>query len=211
MTDLEVRDALMTLVVAGYETTATSLCWALELLLTHPDALSRVLAEIELVTGGAPIESEHVAGLAYLDAVVKEVLRLYPVVPIIGLGRKLGAPMHLFGHDLPAGVKLVPTAYLTHRRPAEYPDPGRFRPERFLDNKIDPYAWHPFGGGARRCLGMSFALLEIKVVLATLLGTARLALARRRPLRATVHGVTIAPEGGTHVIVEELRAGRAAA
>jgi cytochrome P450 len=204
MTDVELRDALMTLVVAGHETTATSLCWALEAVLSHPDVLARIRAELREVTGGAPLTTEHASRLVYLDATIKEVLRLYPVVPIIGMGRKLAAPTRFEGHDLPVGVKIVPAVYATHRRAELYPEPGRFQPERFLDDKIDPYAWLPFGGGVRRCLGLPFALHELRVVLATLLLRADLRLVRRGPLRATVHGVTIAPEGGTHVLVERV-------
>jgi cytochrome P450 family 135 len=161
--DRHLRDQLVALLVGGHDSSAASLAWAFELLSRRPEVHARL-------RDGDP---------AYLDAVVKEVLRLYPVVPIIGLGRKLAAPMRFFGHDLPAGVKLVATAYTAHRRADVYPDPGRFSPERFLHQKIDPHAWLPFGGGVRRCLGLSFALHEIKVVLATLLGAARLGLARR--------------------------------
>jgi cytochrome P450 len=201
MSDVELRDALLTLLVAGYETTATSLCWAFECLLAHPAELARVCDELRQVTGGAPLTGERAAELLYLDAVVKEVLRLYPVVPIIGVGRKLAAPMRFEGYDLPAGVKILPAIYATHRRPDLYPEPDRFLPARFLDAKIDPYAWLPFGGGVRRCLGLAFALHEIKVIIATLLASARLRLVRSAPLRAVVRGITIAPEGGTRVAV----------
>lgn len=205
MSDVELRDILMTLIVAGHETTATALCWAFECLLSAPSVTARILDELHEVTAGAPLSAEHADRLDYLDAVVKEVLRLYPVVPIIGMGRKLTAPTRFEGYDLPAGVKIVPCVYATHRRPELYPEPERFRPERFLDAKVDPYAWLPFGGGVRRCLGLAFALHELKVVVATMLLRARLRLVRRSPLRAAMHGVTIAPEGGTHVEIERLR------
>jgi cytochrome P450 len=156
LTDAELRDELITLLVAGHETTATALAWAFEGLLCSPGPLARVQGEI--AQGGG----------SYLDAVIKEALRLWPVIPIVV--RRLSAAMELQGYALPAGAHVAPCPYLTHRRPDVYPDPATFRPERFLDGPADPFVWLPFGGGTRRCLGASFALYEMKVVLATVLG-----------------------------------------
>ena len=206
MSDLELRDALMTLLVAGHETTGTSLCWAFARILREPTVRERLLAELQDVTRGAPLAAEHVARLPYLEATVKETLRLHPVVPIIGVGRKLAEPARLGGRQLPAGVKILPAMYLTHRRPDLYPEPDRFSPDRFLDKKVDPYAWLPFGGGVRRCLGLPFALHEMKVVIATVLLRARLAPIARPMPAATVHGITIAPVGGAAVTVERFLA-----
>jgi cytochrome P450 len=150
MTDAELRDELVTLLVAGHETTATALSWALERLARHPDAWAR------LRSGDEP----------YVDAVIKETLRLRPVLPIVL--RKLKAPMEIGGWELPEGVSVTPSIYLLHRRPDLYPDPLAFRPERFLEQPAGTYTWIPFGGGVRRCLGASFAQFEMAAVLRVL-------------------------------------------
>lgn len=202
MSDVELRDALMTLLVAGHETTGTTLCWAFAAILRDDALRARLVAELHDTTRGAPLTAEHVPRLTLLDATVREVLRLWPVVPIIGVGRKLVRPMRFQGRELPAGVKIVPTIHATHRRPDIYPEPDRFLPDRFLGKKVDPYTWLPFGGGARRCLGLAFALHELKVIIATILSRVDLARVTRPMPAASVHGVTIAPEGGTFVTVK---------
>ncbi len=191
MTDVELRDELMTLLVAGHETTATMLCWPLALGLADDRVHERVRAVVA-GAAGAPRE--------YLEATIKEALRLRPVIPAVG--RKLKAPMEIGGALLPAGVLVVPSIYLTHRLPAFYPDPEAFRPERFLGKKPDPYAWLPFGGGVRRCLGMAFALFELDQVLATLLSRARLRKARRAPAPMRLRGFTFVPGRGAEVVME---------
>ncbi|MBT8491845.1 MAG: cytochrome P450, partial [Deltaproteobacteria bacterium] len=166
MTDIELRDELVTLLVAGHETTATSLAWTIRLLLDHPDALERVQAELDQVVP-AGISADDLGRLPVLDAVMRESLRMRPVVPMVG--RVLQVPMTFRGFRLPAGSAIAPSIWLTHHNPAVYPEPHRFRPERFEGKRINPYAWLPFGGGIRRCLGQAFALVEMKVVMATLL------------------------------------------
>jgi cytochrome P450 len=151
LSDVELRDELMTLLVAGHETTATAMAWTLERVVRHPDVLARLRDEPD---GD------------YLDAVIKETLRLRPVVPAVA--RKLLEPMEFGGWLLPAGVHIAPSIYLIHRRPDLYPDPLSFKPERFLGKQPGTYEWIPFGGGIRRCLGASFALMEMKVVLSTI-------------------------------------------
>jgi cytochrome P450 len=200
MTDEELRDELVTLLLAGHETTATALAWAIELLWSHPAVLARAEREVVGVLRGAPIEPAHVAELVYLDAVVKEVLRLYPVLP--NVSRRLREALAVPGHELPARTYVAPCAYLTQRRPDLYAEAERFQPERWLDRKVDPYRYYPFGGGSRRCLGMTFAIHEMKVVLATLLASARLRLAGRGPTAITRRGITLAPAGGARVVVE---------
>jgi cytochrome P450 len=206
MSDKELRDELMTLLAAGHETTATQLCWMFEQLLASPRVKARVEDELSEVTGGGPVRASHIPNLKYLDATVKEVLRLRPVIP--GVARFLRAPMTVLGYELPVGTIVAPYITLTHRRPDIYPDPEELRPERFLDKKLDPYAWFPFGGGTRRCLGMAFAMYELKVVTATLLSGVSLKLARRAPGRVTLRGFTHAPEAGTMIIAT--RGGRGA-
>ena len=163
MTDAELRDELVTLVVAGHETTATGLAWAFELLLRNPAVLARAQAAVA--------EGDT----AYLDAVVKETLRRRTVVP--GVGRVVrGAPFELNGYVIPPGIEINPSIAGMHRRADSYPDPTEFRPERFLgDDPPDTYTWIPFGGGTRRCLGASFATFEMRVVIARVLARAQLA------------------------------------
>jgi cytochrome P450 len=188
LSDAELRDELVTMLAAGHETTATALSWAFALILAHPAVAARLADEL---AGKDPTEVE------YLDAVVKETLRLRPIVPDVV--RQVRAPFMLGGRELPIGCFATPFIYAVHRRPDLYPEPERFRPERFLGVKTDPYAWFPFGGGIRRCLGMAFALYEMKVVLGTVLTQARLRLdgAPVRPVRRTL---TFAPSGGTRVV-----------
>jgi cytochrome P450 len=197
MTDVELRDELMTLLVAGHETTATAIAWAFDLLLHEPPTLARLRTEVANGDGGE-----------YLDAVIKETLRIRPVVP--GVVRKLTEPFRVRGYELPAGVRLAPNIYLTHRRPDLYPEPERFRPERFLDNPPDTYSWIPFGGGIRRCIGASFAIYEMKVAIPTILRRVELETAAPSPERIRRRAITFAPENDALVVVREKRAERAA-
>lgn len=198
MSDQELRDQLVTLLVAGHETTATSLAWAIEEIVHHPGEAARLADEVRSVTGGAPLEAAHVGRLTRIDSVVKEALRLYPVTGAVG--RHLKRPVVIQGWELPAGIMVSPNFSLLQRRPELYPDPHSFVPERFVGKKIDPYEWAPFGGGAHRCLGIHFALHEMKVVLATLLSHREITAARKK---ATVglRSFVITPRGGTHVRV----------
>ena len=191
MRDVELRDELLTLLVAGHETTATELAWAFDLVLRDARVLARIGDELD-ASGGA------LDALPYVDATIKEVLRLRPVIPAVG--RRLRRPMRIAGVDVPAGTLLTPLPWLTHRQPDLYPDPLAFRPERFLDKKPDPYAWFPFGGGIRRCIGMAFALVEMRVVLATVLARVRLRLVDERPARVVLRAFTHAPAKGVRVI-----------
>jgi cytochrome P450 family 135 len=160
MTDQELRDELVTLLLAGHETTATSVAWAIERLVRHPDKLARLVAEIDAGEGDE-----------YMQAVISETLRVRPVVPLVV--RVLQAPLRVGRRELPVGTRVVPSIYLTNRNPSVYESPEEFRPERFLvragGRDINPYAWIPFGGGIRRCIGASFATLEMKLMLQTML------------------------------------------
>jgi len=188
MGDRELRDELITLLVAGHETTATSLSWALERLLRHPAAWDR-------------LREEAAAGEdAYIDATVKETLRLRPVLPLVV--RRLLEPMEIGGHHLPAGVTVAPCIYLMHRRPDLYPDPTAFRPERFLEQPAGTYTWIPFGGGIRRCLGASFALFEMQAVLRVVARSARLAPARPQGERVRRRAIMLTPDRGAEVVRE---------
>jgi cytochrome P450 family 135 len=156
MTDQELRDELVTLLLAGHETTATSVAWAVERLVRHPDKLARLVAEID--AGG---------GDEYMQAVISETLRVRPVVPMVV--RVLREPLSVGGRELPRGTRVVPSIYLTNRNPKMYEAPSEFIPERFLEKAPETFSWIPFGGGIRRCIGASFATLEMKLILQTIL------------------------------------------
>jgi cytochrome P450 len=183
MSDERLRDELMTLLVAGHETTATALAWALERLAHHPQAWERLRSGDE----------------DYLDAVIKETLRLRPVVPAVS--RVLKAPFSVAGHELPAGVAVVPTILLVHTREDIYPQPFAFRPERFLEKPAGTYTWIPFGGGVRRCLGAAFALFEMKAVLRAVANAVEsLQPAQARDERPARRAVTLIPHHEGRVI-----------
>jgi cytochrome P450 len=191
MSDAEIRDQLMTLLLAGHETTATALAWAFDLMFRNPGSLERLGAELE--------EGRD----DYLGAVATETLRLRPVVPSVG--RLITSEAELGGYELPAGTAVMPSIYLVHMRPDVYPEPYEFRPERFLDGGPDTYSWIPFGGGTRRCLGGAFASFEIKVVLRTVLRRTVLRAATDAPEPWGHRNVTLSPRNGTPVILEERR------
>ncbi len=192
MRDEELLDEMITLLVAGHETTATALAWTFHHLLANPDVLEACRAEARASSGGF-------AQLPLLDAVVKETLRLNPVITEVG--RRLTRPMRIGGRDIPAGVAVGPCIYLVHRRPDVWPDPERFDPARFVGTRPSPYEFLPFGGGARRCLGMAFALYEMKVVLATVLARAELAPMRGYRMKVVRRSITMAPSRGMPVVV----------
>jgi cytochrome P450 family 135 len=187
MSDAEVRDELVTLLVAGHETTATALAWAVERLVRHPAKLERLTAEV--ADGGEE----------YLTAVVQETLRLRPVISLVN--RTLKAPMEFGGYELPAGVKVAPCIYLVHRRPDIYPEPDRFLPERFLERPPGTYTWIPFGGGVRRCLGGAFAEFEMRVVLRELVRRRTLSPVRTRDERVYRRAITETPRHDAEVLV----------
>jgi len=183
----ELRDQVVTVLAAGHETTAGSLAWALERLAHHPEAQERVRAGDE----------------AYLDAVVKEVLRVRPVLSIAA--RRVAAPFEVAGHVLPAGVHVAPCIYLAHRRPEAWPEPTAFRPERFLEGAPEPGTYLPFGGGVRRCAGAAFASLELREVLRAVLARFALAPARAGTERMIRGSVTLRPSHGGIVLTAPLQ------
>lgn len=190
MSEQEIRDELMTLLVAGHETTATSLAWCFSRLVHEPAVLARLVEEVDAGED------------AYVTATIQETLRARPVLPNVA-PRLVAKPVEVGGWEYPVGCSLVANGYLIHHDPDVYPDPYAFRPERFLDEKPGTYSWIPFGGGRRRCLGASFAMLEMQIVLRALLGSCE--------LRAVVDGVevaqrrniTVRPAGGATVALGE--------
>ena len=188
MSEEELRDELVTVIGAGHETTATALAWAVERLVRTPRVLERLRAELEAG------EEE------YLDAVVRETLRVRPV--ITDVARKLTAPAEIGGYDLQAGTFVLPAIIAIHHRDDLYPQPFEFRPERFLEGQGEGYAWIPFGGGVRRCLGASFAQYEMRIVLGAIIERARLRVAHPRPEALRPRNITLAPGRGTRVVLE---------
>jgi cytochrome P450 family 110 len=194
MTFEELRDEMMTILVAGHETTATALAWAIFHVLKTPGVLDNIREEVATVLGSEEISASHLPKLQYLDGVIKETLRLSPVIPMVG--RVLQKPMTIGGYDLPAGVAAVPCIYLAHRREDVYPDPLAFKPERFIGKGPGPYEFFPFGGGIRRCIGAAFAMYEMKILLAQVFARTELALPKDYQGRITRRMITFTPEKG---------------
>jgi cytochrome P450 len=187
----EVRDELLTLLVAGHETTASTLAWCADILAHRQDVVARLRAD-----------DDPGAGEEYLTAVIHETLRCRPVLPNAA-PRVVVEPIEVGGTRYPAGVCLVPCAYLVHHDPDLYPDPYAFRPERFVGVKPGTYTWIPFGGGRRRCLGSAFAMLEMRIVLRTLLRDRDLVATADEPELARRRNITIRPAGGCRVRLPE--------
>jgi cytochrome P450 len=201
LSDQEIRDALLTLVLAGHETTSIALAWALEQLVPRADVIKNIRDELHQTTGGELPRAEHLSHLEYLDAAIRESLRVRTILPIVV--RLTKRPFVAAGHEYPPGVVLCPCNHLVHRRPDLYLEPEKFRPERFLERKYAGHEWFPFGGGNRTCLGMAFALYEMKVVLSTLLSQVeliRLPGMHSAPVR---RGLSLAPNDGVELILKE--------
>jgi len=190
MSEQEIRDELLTLLVAGHETTASSLAWSFARLVHEPAVLGRLVEEIDAGED------------AYLTATIQETMRARPVLPNVA-PRLVVKPVEIGGWSYAPGCSLVANGYLIHHDPEIYPDPYAFRPERFLDEPPGTYTWIPFGGGRRRCLGASFALLEMKVVLRALLGSCEVRAAGDRVEVAQRRNITVRPVGGARVVLGE--------
>ncbi len=198
MSDVELRDELLTLLVAGHETTATALAWALYWIHHQPEVREKLLKEIDSL-GESP-EPMTIFQLPYLTAVCQETLRIYPV-GITTFPRVVKSPVKLMGYELEPGTVLIGCIYLTHQRKDLYPEPKQFKPERFLESQFSPYEFIPFGGGSRRCIGEALAIFEMKLVLATILSRYQLALADKRPERPERRGITLTPAGGVKMVM----------
>ena len=186
------RDEILTLVVAGYETTATALAWSLYWIQSTEHVHAK-LGDLRAELGADP-SSSKLAQHPYLDALCKEVLRIHPVIPVVA--RQAQRPFEVAGFQIPAGVTIAPCSYLAHHREGPFPDPDAFRPERFLGHAPSPYEYLPFGGGARRCIGMGLATLEMKVVLGTLLTRFEFDRVDAKDVRPVRRSVTVAPSTG---------------
>ncbi|MGE2724462.1 cytochrome P450 [Mycolicibacterium pulveris] len=191
MSDKQLRDQLITLLVAGHDTTATGLAWALERLTRHPDVLAKAVAAAD--SG----DDE------YLDAVAKETLRVRPVVPDVG--RIIKEPVEIAGYRLPAGVMVVPSITLVHSSGSVYPRPEDFDPDRMLGASLSPTTWLPFGGGNRRCLGAGFAMVEMRVVLREILRRVELATTTAPGEKMRLKHVILTPRRGAQITVRARR------
>ncbi|HYB24733.1 MAG TPA: cytochrome P450 [Solirubrobacteraceae bacterium] len=192
LSDRELRDELMTMLLAGHETTATALAFAFDLLAHNPHVLARLREELH---GGED---------SYLDAVVTETLRLRPVID--ANERTLTKPRTIAGFELPAGIRVYPAIAVVHQREDLYPQAQRFQPERFLDGKAESYAWLPFGGGTRRCIGAALAQTEMAEVIRAVVTHVELKPVRARPEQVVMRGITLVPRHGTPVTVQRLGA-----
>ncbi|MEH2070552.1 MAG: cytochrome P450 [Nostoc sp.] len=198
MSDEELHDELMTLLVAGHETTASALTWAFYWIDSLPEVREKLLRELETFCVNSDLSI--IAKLPYLTAVCQETLRIYPITMNAFL-RIVKTPIEIMGYKLPQGTVILPSIYLAHHRQEVYPQPNQFKPERFLGRQYSPYEYLPFGGGNRRCIGMAFAQYEMKIVLATVLSEFQLSLTNKRPVRPVRRGLTIAAPAGMRMIV----------
>ena len=198
MSDIELRDELMTLLIAGYETTATALAWVFYWTHHQPEVYNKLLQELE--TSGDDLNPMTVINLPYMNAVCSETLRIYPLA-IFTSPREAKSPITIMGKTYPAGIVLSPCIYLTHHREDLYPEPDKFKPERFLEYQYSCYEFLPFGASNRRCIGAVFAMFEMKIVLATILRRYNLALAEKQQVKPLRRGAILAPAGGVKMVM----------
>ncbi len=200
MSDQHICDEMVTLLLAGHETTALTLSWAFFELGRHPKVTERLRSE--LASMASADDAEELSRLPYLDAVCNEVQRLHPVIAWVP--RTLLAPMEFRGYHLPAGLAVAVCSSLIHERPDIYPEPQQFRPERFIERKFSPFEYLPFGGGNRRCIGAAFATYEAKIILADILRRYEVGLTRPWAEPAVERrSLTLGPKGGVEVIAHK--------
>ncbi|MEH2408131.1 cytochrome P450 [Nostoc sp.] len=202
MTDVELRDELITLLAAGHETTANSLAWAFYWIHHLPQVREKLLQELDSL--GENPDPNAILRAPYLSAVCSETLRLYPVV-MLALNRLVKSPLEIMGYQLNPGTLVIPCIYLTHHREDLYPQSKQFKPERFLERQFSPSEYLPFGGGNRRCIGMAFALFEMKVVLATVLSRWQMELADGKPVQPVRKGFLLSPADAVQMVVRGRR------
>lgn len=200
MSDTELRDELMTLLLAGHETTASALTWAFYWLDRHPEIRERLLSELSHANLS---DASAIAKLPYLSAVCSETLRIYPITATTFM-RVVRAPIQIMDYEFEPGTALLPCIYMAHHREEVYPEPQKFKPERFLEKQFSPYEYLPFGGGNRRCIGMAFAQFEMKLVLMTILSLFKLSLVDQRPVQPVRRGLTLAPPGNLRMVATRL-------
>lgn len=202
MTDEQLRDELITLLLAGHETTATALAWALYWIHKLPTVRQKLRQELDEL--GENPDPLAIVKLPYLNAVCQETLRIYPVA-LITFPRVVNSSFTVMGQTFEADTLLAPCIYLTHRREDLYPEPDRFLPERFLERQYSPYEFYPFGGGNRRCLGAALAMYELKLAIATIVSEVDLELPDNRPIKPIRRGVTLAPSNNLQLMAKGQR------
>ncbi|MEA5566770.1 cytochrome P450 [Anabaena sp. UHCC 0399] len=202
MTDVELRDELMTLLVAGHETTATAIAWAMYWIHKLPQVKKKLLEELDSL--GHDPDPNTVFKLPYLNAVCSETLRIYPV-GILTFPRRVKTPITVGGYELAPGTPVVGSIYLTHQREDLYPEPKQFKPERFLERQFSPYEYLPFGGGARRCIGLAFAQWEMKLAIAKLLTMRELELVNHQEVKPQRRGLVTGPDHPIQMVVKSQR------
>ena len=200
MSDEEIKDELLTMLLAGHETTASALAWALYWIDMIPSVGEKLMAELATI----PNDSDQVAitKLPYLSAICQETLRIYPIA-MNAFPRVVQKPIEIMGYQLEPGMVAIVPIYLTHHREDIYPEPKQFKPERFLERQFSPYEYLPFGGGSRRCIGSAFALFEMKLVLTTILSRWELKLLPNQRIRPVRRGLTMAPPAHMRMVAKQ--------
>lgn len=202
MEDTELRDQMMALLIAGHETSATALTWALYWLHKHPEVKQKLLQELDSLSGN--LEPMAIFRLPYLTAVCNETLRCTPVA-MLTFPRVVQSPVEIMGYQFEPGVEIIGSIYLTLQREDLYPEPKKFKPERFLDKQFSPFEFIPFGAGDRRCIGAALAQFEIKLILATILSETELALADDKPVKMKRRGLLLSPNSNIPMVMKGKR------
>ena len=203
LTNQEIRDALVTMIFAGHDTTSVALAWALEQIVPRSDVMRQITGELGRITGGGPPRADQLTQLEYLDAAIRESLRIRTIMPfVVRLTKKTFVAG---GREYPPGIMLCPCNHLVHRREDLYPEPETFHPERFLKRHYAANEWFPFGGGNRMCLGLSFAMYEMKIVLSTLFARVHLARTPGRQSAPVRRGLALSPDDGVSMTVTPRR------
>ena len=197
MSDKELHDELMTLLIAGHETTASALSWAFYWIDYLPEVRDKLLQE--LAEQGDNLDPSIISKLPYLTAFCQETLRIHPIA-MNGVLRVVKSPIEIMGYQIPEGTGIVPSIYLAHHRQEVYPDSKQFKPERFLERQFSPYEFLPFGGGNRRCIGMAFALYEMKIAIATILSRYVVSCVEKHPVNPVRRGLTLAAPAGMKMV-----------
>ncbi len=202
MTDQELRDELLTLLIAGHETTASALTWALYWIHSLPEVHEKLLTEINSLSH--PSDPTALAKLPYLNAVCQETLRIYPVA-MLTLPRIVKSQINIMGYEFEPETTVMACIYLTHQREDIYPEPKRFKPERFIEKQFSPYQYLPFGGSNRRCIGMAFALFEMKLALATIVSRYQLSLTDQHQPKPVRRGATLSASSSFKMVFNSER------
>ena len=202
LTNEDICDEILTVLIAGYDATSMSTCWGFYGILSNPDIYNKLMEELNGIVGQKEDLIVHLDKLVYLDAVVKEALRVNPVIPL--MVRVTKENYQLGRYTLPKGTGILPCTYLAHRDPTLWSEPEKFKPERFINSATIPFSYVPFGSGIRRCIGAAFTHNEMKIVIANILLHAELKLKENYEAKIVMRGVAAVPSGGVPVVVTKL-------